>query len=186
MLQQVLVDGRIRRLVVVHRASRLVWGVTLVIAGGLAVTVGLGWGGSLDGTAGTLIALVVLCGGAFLIQRVSKRRVLVGFNPDGLYAPAHGWIGWDRVRRIEVRRTGNVVTGRRTVMWVAFQGDAAGAEGSDGSDGPVWLPVNPGWSPARTVKLVDDMERVWTGRRPPAPSAHPNDGGGGGSGVLDA
>jgi hypothetical protein len=177
MFQQVLVDGRLRRLVVFHRRSTASWGgVIALVALGTAIIAGSirGWsaiahfGGSSDGTAGALVALALLCGVAVFIQRTFKRPISVGFNPEGIYAPAHGWIAWRQVRRIEVRRRGNILTGARTVVWVAFVPDiASDAVVDPGAPGPAiaaearWLAFSPGWSQARTVELSEEMERLW-------------------------
>lgn len=129
---------------------------------GAAIIIGSvrGWsavahfGAAGDGTAGALVALIALCVGAVFIQRLFKRPVAAGFNPDGIYSPTQGWIEWGRVRRIEVRRRGNALTGRRTVVWVAFLGP-------DGSEEVSWLAFNPGWGESRTLDLAAEMERLW-------------------------
>ncbi|MGH9076598.1 MAG: hypothetical protein ACRDY0_03965 [Acidimicrobiales bacterium] len=182
MLQQVLVDGRLRRMVVVPRPSRLTRALIVAAGLGLAVLVAAGRGGSADGSLGTILALAVLVGGAIVIQSVSKRRPLVGFNPEGLYTPAGGWIGWERVRRIEVRRSGNVITGWRNALWVAFAPAGAAPDpataAASGGAGPAragtveWLAVRPGWSPARLVTLSEEMEQLWWAGRASTPPQH--------------
>ncbi|HWG74862.1 MAG TPA: hypothetical protein VG184_12490 [Acidimicrobiales bacterium] len=189
MREQVMVEGRLRPLLVVRRPSRLLRFVAPVVVVALVLAIAAGRGGSEDGTAGALIAMVLLIGGAVGIQRLAKAPILAGFDAEGLYSRARGWIGWAQVYRIEVRATGNRLTGRRTVVWLAYReagpadpgdggvqaagvrgeaaagvgGEAAsgGGEAASGDGEAAWLAVNPGWPRPRTLALASDMERHW-------------------------
>lgn len=170
MIEQVEVCGEKRRLQSVPRRSGLGGWLALVVAASLFAVIFTGHGGAQDGAGGLAAALVLLFGGAVVLQRFFRSRMLVGFDREGLYSPAHGWISWTQVTRLEVRRRGNVVTGRRTVIWLGYRTDSgeetAGEEGVEGMEGaeaaPLrWLPVNPGWRQSRTVALSEVMERCW-------------------------
>ena len=173
-------------------------GNSVVVLAGLAVllaaVVAEGRGGGQDGALGIGIALVVLIGGAVCIQRLGRVRVLIGFNPDGLWAPSCGWLAWGRVRHIEVRQTSNPLTGRHHTLWVRYQpvpeaepeGDrdgksglgtakaGTGREGTGKEIADAWLDAKPGLRQAKAMALVDEMERCWvaaTRRTDPDPSA---------------
>ena len=166
-----MVEGRLRPLLVVRRPSRLLRWAGVVVASALVVAIAAGRGGSEDGTAGAFIAMAVLLGGAIAIQRIAKPPTLIGFDPEGVYSPRRGWIEWVRVRRIEVRGTGNWLTGRRTVVWLAYQPDEDAAKEDEGAaKESVWLAVNPGWPRPRTLALATDMERHWRDAIGPSPA----------------
>lgn len=134
----------------------------IVVVGVLALGVVLaaGRGGGQDGALGAMIALVVLVVGTVLIQRLSAgRRLLLGFNPDGIWYPAEGWVEWPQVRHLEVRQTATLISGKRNTIWVGFQP----AEGEER-----WIGADPGYRRARTVALLDEMERCWQAARRPA------------------
>jgi hypothetical protein len=80
-----------------------------------------GRGGAEDGIGGIAMALAVLFLAAIFLNRLFHSRITAGFDGDGIYSPSAGWVPWSSVRQIEVRRVGNVVTGRRAVIWVAYQ-----------------------------------------------------------------
>ena len=151
----------VRRLAIVKRPVR--GGLLLLGAvAALAVIVAAGRGGGEDGALGVAMALAVLVGGAVFIQRVSQSRLLFGFNPDGFWTPSAGWLGWNRIRHIEVRRTQSLVAGRRLTLWVRYL-----VEGDDEHE--AWLAATPGIGQRGTLGLVEEMERCWRAAARPAP-----------------
>jgi hypothetical protein len=116
------VGGRTRQLMAVRaRPANAPWVVGLVVAAAVVAAILEGRGGAQDGMLGVVMALVLLCGAAYFLQRIFRSRITAGFDTDGIFSPAGGWVLWRQVRRIEVRRMGNLVTGRRAVIWVAYQ-----------------------------------------------------------------
>lgn len=160
-LRQVLADGEVRRVGVVRRRLSLAWiapGVVLLI--GVAVL--LSGHGGFDGAFGIVIAIAVLVAAAIGIQRLTSPRVAFGFNPDGIYERAEGWIPWIEVRRIEVRRH-RAVLGAQTVVWLAYQRPAPADAGDDLGE-ERWVAVRAGWGPRRTTELAARLEALWRAR----------------------
>jgi hypothetical protein len=165
-IRQIRTGDEVRRLAVIRRPL----GNSVVALAGLAVlvvaVVAQGRGGGQDGALGIGIALVVLIVGTVCIQRLGRVRVLIGFNPDGLWAPAAGWVEWGQVRHIEVRQTSNPITGRRHTLWVRYEPLPLAdleppVEASD-----VWLDASPRLRQAKALALVDEMERCWVNANP--------------------
>ncbi len=98
--------------------------MALAVVALAAVLILDGQGGADDGIGGIAMALAVLFLAALFLNRLFRKRITAGFDEDGVYSPTQGWVPWSHVRRLEVRRMGNVVTGRRTVIWLAYQPSA--------------------------------------------------------------
>jgi hypothetical protein len=161
MIQQVRTGSEVRRLAVIKRRSGTSMWLLALLAVVLVVVVGAGRGGGNDGTLGGAIALVVLVGGAVFIQRFSRARYLMGFNPDGVWSPGGGWIEWQAVRHIELRQTRAGLRGRRHTVWVNYEPDT-------------WLGASPGLRRALTLELVEEMERCWLAPAPIAAAQPPD------------
>ena len=148
---------QVRRLALIKRPVGNLILLPAALAVIVAVAVAAGHGGGEDGALGIAMALAVMIAGAVGIQRFGRIRVLLGFNPDGLWSPGSGWLEWGQVRHIELRQSGNPVTGRRHTLWVRYA--PTDTDGDTGHE--VWFDTRPRLRQSRILALVEEMERCW-------------------------